>query len=590
MITIAPAPAMPVALPDSAAPGLFGADEAEGPAFAAELALAMAGGEPAKLPPAAATRPMPADAIRMTIAFPAPDTGAALVEPTTTGLDAAAPIGAPAEAVTAATEHADAPPAAPMPEARDTASPPAAPSPVPSAVPRPAPTATPRSAKDAAAPQAEALIEAQPAPSNGVRGPARAEGHGPDAEEMTAPGSRPPPAPAADRGVPPVEARPVDARPTLASDPEALGDAAAPDGVAPSGVEARPEAERRSRSRLADEPSPRVTDQTAVADTDPQPRAAGNLAGTAPDAPPPDARDGVPADQPVPETPAGQPTPETLGLAAAATPAPRPAGDVPRPRGGVGTAAATTGAGAPTPPGDAAEPAPRPAPAETAPRAPAEARPDPAEPAPATDAPRPAAAQAAEPTTEPAEPRGNPADRTEQPPPRTEAAPRVLAPSGAAEALPQLQPVERAAPVAAAPPVPRAAPTPPAQQIAPVLITLAAGAAGMPDRLTLTLDPQELGRIEVEVSREGERRVAIAVLAERPETLHLLMRDAAILDRALAQAGVGAEGRSLAFDLGGGSDGRQQRGNGAATPGSSTSPQPEPARPRDPLSLLDIAI
>ncbi len=590
MITIAPAAIVPAVPPDTAAPALFGPGEAEGTAFAAELALAMGGGEPAKPPPAAATRPVPANGIRMTIAFPPTDTGAGLVEPTNSGLDAADPIGAAAEAVTAPTERTGAPPAAPMPEARDTASPPAAPPPVPSAAPEPAATTTPPSAPDAAAPEAGALAEAQPAPSIRVRGPARAEGHGADAEEMTAPVSRSPTAPGADRTVPPVEARPVDARPALASVPQAPGDAAGGDGGAPSGVEAEPEAQRPSRSRLAEEPLPRVTDQALVVDTDPQPLAAGDQAETAPDDPAPGARDGLSAHQPPSATSAGQPTPETIGLAAAATPALRPAGDVPRPRGGAGMAAATAGTGAPTPPGDAAEPAPRPAvPAETTPRAAAEAGPGLAEPAPATDAPRPEAAPAAEQATETAEPRGSPADRTGQPPPRTEAAPRALAPPGAAEVLAQLQPGERTAPAAAAPPVPRAAPAPPAQQIAPMLITLAAGAAGMPDRLTLTLDPQELGRIEVEVSREGERRVAIAVLAERPETLHLLMRDAAILDRALAQAGVGAEGRSLAFDLGGGSDGRQRRGNGGATPAASP-PRPEPARPRDPLSLLDIAI
>ncbi|WP_161988333.1 flagellar hook-length control protein FliK [Elioraea sp. Yellowstone] len=138
----------------------------------------------------------------------------------------------------------------------------------------------------------------------------------------------------------------------------------------------------------------------------------------------------------------------------------------------------------------------------------------------------------------------------------------------------------------------RPPPAPPAQQIAPVLVTLAAGATGQSESLILTLEPQELGRIEVEVTREGERRVAIAVIADRPETLHLLMRDAAVLDRALAQAGVGAEGRSLAFDLGGGSDRRGERGAPASGRGDApATPRADgTARRADPLSLLDIAI
>jgi flagellar hook-length control protein FliK len=138
----------------------------------------------------------------------------------------------------------------------------------------------------------------------------------------------------------------------------------------------------------------------------------------------------------------------------------------------------------------------------------------------------------------------------------------------------------------------RPPPAPPAQQIAPVLVTLAAGATGQSESLILTLEPQELGRIEVEVTREGERRVAIAVIAERPETLHLLMRDAAVLDRALAQAGVGAEGRSLAFDLGGGSDRRGEHGAPASGRGDApaTSRADGAVRRADPLSLLDIAI
>lgn len=584
MIPITPAPAVPVVLPDSASPALFGPGEAEGVAFAAELALAMGGGEPAKLPAAPGPSAARDDGIRVKITFPAPDTGGGLFEPTISGLDPAGPIGLAAAPVTTATERAAAPPATPMPEVQDIVPLPAAPPPVPAAAPTTAPTAAPRSAPDAAAPDAAVMSEPQLRSSVLVPSPPRAEGRDADAEATPAPGPGPASATVADRAAPPVEARPINADPPLASALHTPDHAPAGNDAAPSGVETKPETQQPGRSRAADQPPRRIADQTEAPTDHAEPLAAGDLAVTAPDARATDTRDPVSSDQPAPEPPPR--APEAIGLSVAATPAPRPVGEAPRLRGGSVAAGPTVGAAASTPTSDTAEPASAGAPAEAKPRERAEARPRPAEPVPAADPPKPEAVPAAE----PAEPTGRTPERTDQPTPRAEAAPRALAQPGTAEALPQLQPVERATPLSAAPPPPRAAPAAPAQQIAPVLITLAAGAAGMPDRLTLTLDPQELGRIEVEVSREGERRVAIAVLAERPETLHLLMRDAAILDRALAQAGVGTEGRSLAFDLGGGSDGRQQRGNGSATPAASPSPQPEPARPRDPLSLLDIAI
>lgn len=132
---------------------------------------------------------------------------------------------------------------------------------------------------------------------------------------------------------------------------------------------------------------------------------------------------------------------------------------------------------------------------------------------------------------------------------------------------------------------------PPARQVAPILIALVQGGESAPDRLTLLLEPEELGRIEIALDRDPERRVMIAVVAERAETLHLLQRDASLLDRALAQAGVGAEGRSLAFDLGSPSrndrekqaGGRRQGSGGDSGPGSAPLATP-------PLSLLDIAI
>ncbi|MFQ3623701.1 MAG: flagellar hook-length control protein FliK [Acetobacteraceae bacterium] len=132
----------------------------------------------------------------------------------------------------------------------------------------------------------------------------------------------------------------------------------------------------------------------------------------------------------------------------------------------------------------------------------------------------------------------------------------------------------------------------PARQIAPVLVALVQGGEGAPDRLTVLLEPEELGRIEIAVDRDSDRRVSIAVLAERAETLHLLQRDASLLDRALAQAGVGAEGRSLAFDLGGSSRNTRQEERGTrreARAGGEPQAVPTPA-PASPLSLLDIAI
>ncbi len=146
--------------------------------------------------------------------------------------------------------------------------------------------------------------------------------------------------------------------------------------------------------------------------------------------------------------------------------------------------------------------------------------------------------------------------------------------------------------------VPRIAP---AQQVAPAAIALAIG--GGPDgRIALSLDPVELGRVEVVLERVGES-THVQVAAERPETLALLARDSASLDRALGGAGIGAEGgRSLSFSLlggdagggnaamgGGAQDGnRQSGGRGRGTPASALM-EPDPRR-QALLGLLDIAI
>jgi hypothetical protein len=108
----------------------------------------------------------------------------------------------------------------------------------------------------------------------------------------------------------------------------------------------------------------------------------------------------------------------------------------------------------------------------------------------------------------------------------------------------------------------------------------------------LRLDAPGLGAVEVEV-RHADGAAEVVVRSDRADTLAVLARDGAALDRALRDAGIGPDGRSMSFLLaqGDGQPGQRQRG-----PGSRLSP-PEPlpvsggAVPRGrPLSLLDIHV
>jgi Meckel syndrome type 1 protein len=142
------------------------------------------------------------------------------------------------------------------------------------------------------------------------------------------------------------------------------------------------------------------------------------------------------------------------------------------------------------------------------------------------------------------------------------------------------------------------APPPPVRQLAPVLVSLALG--GGNEALTITLDPGELGRVEVSIG-QGKDAGQVRIIAERPETLALLLRDQRELDRALNQAGLGDMARSLSFSLA--SDQGRQQHQHAAQDGANrfaalTSGQeaeralipPMPAPPRASTSLIDLAV
>jgi Meckel syndrome type 1 protein len=138
---------------------------------------------------------------------------------------------------------------------------------------------------------------------------------------------------------------------------------------------------------------------------------------------------------------------------------------------------------------------------------------------------------------------------------------------------------------------------PPARQLAPVVVSLVLGRGD--EALTISLDPGELGRVEVSIG-QGKDAGQVRIVAERPETLALLQRDQRELDRALTQAGLGDVARSLSFSLA--SDQGRQQHHGAAHQGGQRFPGQatglEAERPLAPISnqarsatsLLDIAV
>ena len=69
------------------------------------------------------------------------------------------------------------------------------------------------------------------------------------------------------------------------------------------------------------------------------------------------------------------------------------------------------------------------------------------------------------------------------------------------------------------------------------------------NRISIRLNPAELGRVSIKLEVGHDNRVIAVISAERPETLDLLQRDARTLERALQEAGLRTDSGSLSFDL-----------------------------------------
>ncbi|MGL5138464.1 MAG: flagellar hook-length control protein FliK [Beijerinckiaceae bacterium] len=76
----------------------------------------------------------------------------------------------------------------------------------------------------------------------------------------------------------------------------------------------------------------------------------------------------------------------------------------------------------------------------------------------------------------------------------------------------------------------------------------------------IRLDPEDLGRVDVNLSIDDKGEVKATLVVERPETLQLLQRDARTLERAFDQAGLKTNPDGLQFSLR--DPGQQGRGRG----------------------------
>lgn len=90
-------------------------------------------------------------------------------------------------------------------------------------------------------------------------------------------------------------------------------------------------------------------------------------------------------------------------------------------------------------------------------------------------------------------------------------------------------------------------PHPATQMVASVIAKNAAG--GESRNITIQLDPPDLGKVSVrmEFHKDGNTMKAV-LIAEKPETYLMLQRDAHVLERALQDSGVNADG-GLSFEL-----------------------------------------
>jgi flagellar hook-length control protein FliK len=108
----------------------------------------------------------------------------------------------------------------------------------------------------------------------------------------------------------------------------------------------------------------------------------------------------------------------------------------------------------------------------------------------------------------------------------------------------------------------------PAQTTQMIALQIQRNAATRVDSFTLQLDPADLGRLDVELKFHRDGSIQAHLSADRPETLAMLQKDSAHLERILQQAGFDTKDGSLSFDLRQQSDGNNADGTGKKRAGA----------------------
>jgi len=75
-------------------------------------------------------------------------------------------------------------------------------------------------------------------------------------------------------------------------------------------------------------------------------------------------------------------------------------------------------------------------------------------------------------------------------------------------------------------------------------------------KITIQLEPHNLGKVEIKMEVPHEGRASVVVLADRQDTLHTLQKDAITLEKALQGSGLSTDSGSLSFGLKGGNGGQ----------------------------------